>query len=78
VSGAEGLRTPDLRRAESARYLATNFWGLRNSCKYAYSSHNAFFRLSGHPLGLLHKKGLEQSRYLIPVYRYCCPRERLA
>jgi hypothetical protein len=27
---------------------------------------------------LLHKKGLEQSRYLIPVYHYCCPRERLA
>jgi hypothetical protein len=54
VCGAEGFRTPDLRRAESARYLATNFWGLRNSCKYAYSSHNAFLRLSGRSLGLLH------------------------
>jgi hypothetical protein len=32
-SGAEGIRTPDLRRAKAARYFAGDFWRLQNACK---------------------------------------------
>ena len=32
-SGAEVIRTPDLRRAKAVRYIAGDIWTLRNSCK---------------------------------------------
>ncbi len=31
--GAEGIRTPDLRRAKAARHFAESFWSLQKSCK---------------------------------------------
>ena len=47
-SGAEGIRTPDLRRAKAARYFAGVFSSLQNRCKRAYFLHDAFPELSGH------------------------------
>jgi hypothetical protein len=54
-SGAEGIRTPDLRRAKAASYFAGPFWSLQNSCKYACYSNNAFPEFLGHLLRLLHR-----------------------
>ena len=53
-SGAEGIRTPDLRRAKAARYFAGAFWRLQNSCKSRFSCEEVLLKLSGHLLGLLH------------------------
>jgi hypothetical protein len=53
-SGAEGIRTPDLRRAKAARYSAGAFWSLQNPCKQPYSRVKAFHSISGDLLGLLH------------------------
>ena len=54
VSGAEGIRTPDLRRAKAARYFAGLFRRLQNCCKCKYLAYYAFPKLSGDLLGLLH------------------------
>ena len=54
ISGAEGIRTPDLRRAKAAQYFASGFWSLQNSCKSAYFLLDAFPEFSGDLLGLLH------------------------
>src|SRR5215208_6162639 len=53
-SGAEGIRTPDLRRAKAAQYFSHDFWSLQNSCKQAYFLDFAFPEQSGHSLRLLH------------------------
>src|SRR5215218_936689 len=53
-SGAEGVRTPDLRRAKAARYFARGFWSLQNACKWQYFCVDAFPSISGDLLGLLH------------------------
>lgn len=38
VSGADGIRTPDLHRAKAARYIAGAFWRLQICCKQRYFS----------------------------------------
>src|SRR5215217_1299550 len=53
-SGAEGIRTPDLRRAKAARYFAGAFRSLQNSCKSPYLLFGALLKVSGYLLGLLH------------------------
>ena len=53
-SGAEGIRTSDLRRAKAAPYFAGPFWRLQICCKSLYFRHNAFLKFSGHLLRLLH------------------------
>jgi hypothetical protein len=55
-SGAEGSRTPDLRRAKAARYCSRAFRSLQNRCKRAHFLHDTFPKLSGHLLGLLHQE----------------------
>jgi hypothetical protein len=44
--GAEGSRTPDLRRAKAARYFAGPFRSLQNTCKSASGNSGAFPTLS--------------------------------
>src|SRR5829696_5487702 len=53
-SGAEEIRTPDLRRAKAARYFARGFWSLQNACKSSCFPIDAFLKVSGYLLGLLH------------------------
>jgi hypothetical protein len=53
-SRAEGIPTPDLRRAKAAPYSAGPFWRVQNSCKQQYFLDNIFLRYSGDLLGLLH------------------------
>ena len=54
LSGAEGIRTPDLRRAKAVRWFAKGFWSLQNTCKRADSRENALLQFSGYHPGLLH------------------------
>src|SRR5215213_6874065 len=53
-SGAEGIRTPDLRRAKAARCFAASFRSMQNRCKQLYFRDDAFLCISGVLLGLLH------------------------
>jgi hypothetical protein len=53
-SGAEGIRTPDLRRAKAVSYFARGFWSLQNPCKWALFRVIAFLSISGDLLVLLH------------------------
>jgi hypothetical protein len=46
-SGAEGIRTPDLRRAMAATYFAGAFCGLQKPRKIADFYASAFPELSG-------------------------------
>jgi hypothetical protein len=39
---------------KAARWFAGGFWSLQNTCKWAYSSYDAFPQFSGYLLGLLH------------------------
>jgi hypothetical protein len=52
--GAEGIRTPDLRRAKAAQYIARGFWSLQNTCKLPYLLGGALLKVSGVLLRLLH------------------------
>jgi hypothetical protein len=54
-SGAEGIRTPDLRRAKAARYSAGDFWSLQNPCKSPCFCIDAFPSIAEDLLGLLHR-----------------------
>jgi hypothetical protein len=54
-SGAEGIRTPDLRRAKAARWFAGAFWSLQNACTLPRFCVDAFPGISGDLPGLLHR-----------------------
>jgi hypothetical protein len=54
-SGAEGIRTPDLRRAKAARHFVGPFRRLQNSCKQGHFYSIAFPGISGDSPRLLHK-----------------------
>jgi hypothetical protein len=54
ISGAEGIRTPDLRRAQAARYFAGRFSSVQNACKLSCFRVDTFPSISGDLLGLLH------------------------
>ena len=54
LSGAEGIRTPDLRRAKAARYFAGRFSSVQNACKLSCFRVDTFPSISGDLLGLLH------------------------
>src|SRR5918995_5143041 len=54
LSGAEGIRIPDLRRAKAARCFAASFQSMQNRCKQLYFCDDAFLCISGVLLGLLH------------------------
>ena len=53
-SGPAWTRTRDLFLIREARRFAGGFQSLQNTCKYAYSSIDAFLKISGYWPGLLH------------------------
>src|SRR5215212_11755095 len=79
-SGAEGVRTPDLRRAKAARYFARGFWSLQNACKLLYFCFDAILSMSGDLLGLRHDcctRAEECHRRVAAVFRITTTRRML-
>src|SRR5215211_3494248 len=79
-SGAEGVRTPDLRRAKAARYFARGFWSLQNACKLLYFCFDAILSMSGDLLGLPHgccTRAEECHRRVAAVFRITTTRSML-